>query len=58
MTLKETMNEYTDFCNEEDEDGNLDSEERAIVYLAHCINQLNGTFIMLEKQLRKQNNKK
>lgn len=54
MTLEDTANEYIDFCNRDDSD-NWESDERAIIYLAHCINQLNGTFIILEKQLRKIN---
>lgn len=55
MTVDDTFNEYTEMANKQR--GWSSSEERSRVYLAHCINQLTGAFILIAKEMREQNKK-
>ena len=52
MTVEDTANEYLQLIRAKSSWGS--SNERAIVYLAHAINQQNGLLTMLIKEIREE----
>lgn len=53
MTIDDTYNEYQEILKKRFNS----SDEVSRVYLAHCVNQLTGAFILLAKEMREQKKK-